>query len=121
MGGTGPGQQAQLQDLAIAIYGVGGALHIGFLSVSSVASILLVLGIASRFSEMNVFKAAADGLVLVGVFLLLNLTIVQHLHNLDLSVMLLIASSSLFLGLACYFVIGIGIFQGRKEFLPDEA
>lgn len=118
--GTGAGQQAQLQDLAIAIYAVGGAVHIGFLSISCVASILLGLGIASRFSEMNVFKLAAYGLVLVGVLLVLNLTIVQHLHGVDLTVLLLISSSSLFLGLVCYFVLGIALFSGQEELLPNE-
>ena len=83
-----------MQDLALAVYSVGDALHIAFLSISWVASILMGLGIASSFGEMSVLKAAANGLVLVGVLLLL------------------ISSSSLTMGLACYFVIGNHTFPG---------
>ena len=84
-GGTGPEAQAQLQELAQTIYAVGGALHIGFLAISCVASILLGLGLASRFSEMNPYKAAAYGLVFIGVLLLLNLIILQHIHDVNIS------------------------------------
>ena len=97
-GGTGPEVQAQLQELATNIYAVSGALHIGFLAISCVASILLGLGLASRFSEMNPFKAAAYGLVLIGVLPLLNLIIVQHIHDIDMSLILLISSGALFPG-----------------------
>ena len=120
-GGTGPEVQAQLQELAQTIYAVGGALHIGFLAISCVASILLGLGLASRFSAMNPFKAAAYGLVFIGVLLLLNLIIIQHIHNVNISVILLISSGALFLGTVCYFVLGIGLYQGRRELLPDES
>ncbi len=119
--GTGAGQEAMLQDIALTVYSVGGALHIAFLSISCLASILLGLGIASRFSEMNLFKLAAFGLVLVGVLLLLNLAVVQHFDNLDFSVLILISSGSLFLGLVCYFVLGIALATGQKELLPSEA
>ena len=118
--GTGAGQQAMLQDLALAVYSVGGTLHIAFLSISCLASILLGLGIVSRFAEMNLFKAAAYGLVLVGILLLLNLLVIQH-FDIELSVLILISSGSLFLGLVCYFVLGIALFQGREELLPDDA
>ena len=117
-GGTGPEVQAQLQELAQTIYAVGGALHIGFLAISCVASILLGLGLASRFSEMNPYKAAAYGLVFIGV-LLLNLIILQHIHDVNISVILLISSGALFLGTVCYFVLGIGLYKGRRELLPD--
>lgn len=118
--GTGAAQQATLQDLALAVYSAGGTLHIAFLSISCLASIMLGLGIANRFTETNLFKVGAYGLVLVGVLLLLNLLVVQH-FDIELSVLLLISSSSLFLGLVCYFVLGIALFQGRKELLPDDA
>ena len=117
--GTGAGQQAMLQDLALAVYSAGGTLHIAFLSISCVASLLLGLGIASRFGEMNVFKAAAYGLALVGILLILNLLVVQH-FDIELSILLLISSSSLFLGLVCYFVLGIALYNGREELLPDD-
>lgn len=118
--GIGAGQDAMVQDIALTVFSVGGALHIAFLSISCLASILLGLGLASRFAETNLFKLAAYGLVLVGVLLLLNLAVVQHFDNLDFSVLILISSGSLFLGLVCYFILGIALFQGREELLPND-
>ena len=118
-GGTGPEVQAQVQELVQTIYTVGGALHIGFLAILCVASILLGLGLAFRFSAMNPFKAAAYGLVFIGVLLPLNLIILQHIHDVNISVILLISSGALFLGTVCCFVLGIGLYQGRRGLLPD--
>ena len=116
-----PGRERKpnCKELAMTIYAVGDALHIGFLAISCVASILLGLGLASRFSEMNPFKAAAYGLVFIRVLLLLNLIILQHIHDVNISVMLLISSGALFLGTVCYFVLGIGLYKGRRELLPE--
>lgn len=118
--GTGSGQQAILQNLSLAVFSMGGALHIAFLSISCVASVLMGLGIASRFAETNLFKLAAHGLTLVGVLLLLNLLVVQH-FDIDIRVLVLISSGSLFLGMVCYLVLGIALFQGRQELLPDDS
>ena len=118
--GTGAAQQAMLQDVAVSVFSMGGTLHIAFLSISCLASIALGLGIVSRFAEMNLFKAAAYGLMLVGILLLANLLVVQH-FDIALGVLVLISSSSLFLGLVCYFVLGIALYQGRQELLPDDA
>ena len=83
--GTGPEAQAHLQTLSQAVHSGGAAAHIAFLSVASVASLFLGIGIASRFAAMKVYKLAAYGMVLVGVVGLLNLAVVQHIHDFDLN------------------------------------
>ena len=117
--GTAQEMQAQLQDFAVAVYSAGGALHVAFLSVSSVASVLLGLGLASRFGAMSIFKAAAYGLVLVGALSLVNFLIVQHIHSIDLGLVAAFLAGILTLGAICYFVLGLGMYQGRSELVPE--
>ena len=119
--GTAQEMQAQLQDFAVAVYSAGGALHVAFLSVSSVASVLLGLGLASRFGAMSIFKAAAYGLVLVGALSLLNLVIAQHIHGIDIGLLALIINGILMIGAVCYFILGLGMYQGRSELVPEDA
>lgn len=73
--------------------------------------ILLGLGIATGSGEMRAFRAGGYGPALAAL----------HLESIKLSVLLLISGSSLFLGLACYFVLGIALYRGRKELLPGDA
>ena len=113
--------QARLEDFAIVVFSVGGALHVAFLSIASVASIFLGLGLASRFAEMNSYKLASYGMVFVGVAGLLNLGIVQHFHGIDLNLITLISNVVLSVGAICYFIFGVGMYFGRSEFAPKNA
>ena len=96
-------------------------MHIAFLSVGSVASLFLGIGIASRFAAMNVYRLAAYGMVLVGVVGLLDLAVVQHIHAFDLNLLALISNIALSIGAICYFAFGLGMYLGRSEFAPDDA
>ena len=116
-----PGMQAELEDFAVAVFSGGAAVHVAFLSVSSVAAIFLGLGLASRFGAMNVFKVAAYGLVLVGVIGLLNLIVAEHIHDIDIALIALISNGILTIGALCYLALGLGMYQGRSEFVPDDA
>ena len=112
---------AQLDAVALAVVSAGGALYIGFLSVSAVASVLLGLGLASRFDEMNAYKSAGYGLALVGVLLLLSLIVLQHIHTVDKSTVFAVNTLVLTLGTIVYFVLGVGMTRGREEFVADAA
>lgn len=68
-------------------------------------------GYRYRVREMRAFRAAGYGPALAAL----------HFESIKLSVLLFISGSSLFLGLACYFVLGIALYRGRKELLPDDA
>ncbi|MCE2469468.1 MAG: hypothetical protein J4F32_02940 [Dehalococcoidia bacterium] len=118
--GTGPEVQAELNALALSVYAAGAVLHYAFLSISCVASILMGLGLAARFASMNLFKAAAYGLVLLGVLLGANLAFVQHVEGLGPSVMLTIAGGSLWIGVLCWIVLRVGLYQGQADLVPDE-
>lgn len=118
-GGTGPNVQPQLDELALTVYTAGAAVHFAFLAVSSVAAIFLGIGLASRFSTMNLFKAATYGMVLVGVLGLVNLIIIQHIHDIELSVVALVSNGALTVGAVCFLVFGIGMYKGRSELSSD--
>ncbi|MDE2765168.1 MAG: hypothetical protein OXI25_01885 [Chloroflexota bacterium] len=119
--GTGVDVQDRLRDLAMSVYAAGAVLHYAFLSVSCVASILLGLGLAARFPTMNLFKAAAYGLVLVGVLLGANLAFVQHVEGLGSSAVLVIAGGALGVGIICWVALGIGLYQANADLVPEEA
>ena len=111
----------QLDAAALAVLSTGGAFYFGFLAVSGIASIPLGLGIASRFAELNAYKAAGYGLVVVGVLLLFSLIVLQHIHTIDKSVVLGLNAAVLSLGTMVYLVFGVGMTRGRGEFVASAA
>ncbi|MDE2824455.1 MAG: hypothetical protein OXK79_13215 [Chloroflexota bacterium] len=114
--------ESKLEDFAVTVYSVGGAAHIAFLSVGSVAAIFLGLGLASRFATMNIYKLAAYGTAfVVGLGGLLNLGVVQHIHDIDLNLITAISNVILSIGALCYFIFGLGMYFGRSEFAADDA
>lgn len=114
--------ESKLEDYAVTVFSMGGAVHIAFLSVASIASIFLGLGLASRFGAMNIYKLAAYGMVfVVGLGGLFNLVVVQHIHDIDLNLIAAISNAILSIGAICYFVFGVGMYFGRSEFTPDGA
>ena len=119
--GTGPEAQAQLREIALAVFSAGVAAHFAFLAISSVAAIMLGLGLAARCRAMNVFKAATYGMVLVGVMGLINLVIAQHIHDLDFALLALVSNGVLTIGAVCLFVFRAGMCQGRSEFVPEDS
>ena len=111
----------QLDAAALAVVSAGGALYFGFLAVSGVASIPLGFGVASRFAELNAYKASGYGLVVVGVLLLFSLIVLQHIHTIDKSAVLGLNAAVLSLGTIVYFVLGVGMTRGRVEFVANGA
>lgn len=117
--GTGPDVQPELNDLALAVFSTGTAIHFSFIAISSVAAIMLGAGLAARSRGMNVFSVAAYGMVLVGVAGLFNLVILQHVHDIDLAVFALISNSVLTIGAVCFIIFGVGMYRGSSEFAPQ--
>lgn len=116
--GVGPGTEAQLQDLALAVHTGMGGLHFAFLSLYPFGSIFLGIGLAARFRAMNVYKAALYGMVITGLIGVFNLVIVQHMHDLELGLIAVISNSVLSISCIWLFIIGWGIYRGRSELVP---
>ena len=73
-------------------------MHFAFLAVYPFAAMLFGLGLAPRFQTMNAFKLASYGMVLVGAVGLINIVLVQHIHDVDVGLFALISNSFLMLG-----------------------
>ena len=89
--------------------------------VYPIASILVGLGLVARFGTLDIFKAASYGLVIIGAVGLINFVVAQHGPGLDLNVLLLLNNVFLMVGAICLFVIGLGLYQGRRELVPEES
>ena len=48
----------------------------------------------------------------------MNLAFVQHAEDLRPSVMLAIAGGSLWTGVLCWIVLGVGLYQGHADLVP---
>ena len=113
-------------DISLAVHAVGAALYFAFLSLSSLSSILLGIGLAARTGSVartgaiNIYQLAAYGFVVVGLLLLITIAAVEHFHDLSYNLLVLISGSVLVLGALCYFVIGLGMYRGRPEIVPTD-
>ena len=116
-----PDVQAQIEVFALAGHVDMAGLLLGFLWGYPIASILVGLGLVARFGALDIFKAASYGLVIIGAAGLINFVVAQHAPTLDLNVLLVLNNVFLFVGALCLFVIGLGLYQGRSELVPEES
>ena len=116
-----PEVQAQFQAFALAGHVDMAGLLLGFLWVYPIASILVGLGLAARFGALDIFKAASYGLVIIGAAGLINFVVAQHAPTLDLNILLVLNNVFLMVGALCLFVIGLGLYQGRRELVPEDS
>ena len=70
---------------------------------------------------MGIFKLASLGLALTGLLTFIVLMIAEHVPGIDLHGVDVASSIVLFFGSICILVIGLGIMQGRQEFVGEEA
>ena len=119
--GGGPELAGELQGFAIAVHSVMVEAHFAFLSVYPFASMLLGIGLASRFREVNVFKLDSHGMVVTGAFGLFNIAVIQHIHGVDFGILAVISNSLLLVGAVWFLIIAVGMYQGRSGLVPEES
>ena len=112
---------AEEQMMATTIFTASVALHFAFLYVTSIGSTIFGCGLARRCEGMSIYKLAAMGLALTGALSFVVLMIAEHVPEIDLNGVAVIGNLVLFFGSFCILVIGIGIMQGRREFVGEEA
>ena len=96
-------------------------LILALVAIYPFSSILVGLGLASRFRAMNVFKLASYGLVVIGVLALVIFIIVQHSPGTDVETLPIINNILLSIGSFCLFAIGLGMYQDRSELVPEDS
>lgn len=117
-GGIGTGGETESVTMSLHAAGVG--LHFAFITVSSVASMALGVGLARRFSSLNVYAVACWLFVLAGVLGLVNVIVGEHIGD-DLEAVALISNIGIFIAAACLIVIGFGIHTGQSELVADDS
>ena len=112
--------QAQLAQFALDVQIDIAGLLMGFLWLYPVASALTGIGLAGRFSGLNAFKLASYVLVIIGVGAIINFLIALLAPGLDTVTLLLVNNVFQMIGALALFVIGLGLYQGRRELVPAE-
>ena len=107
--------QAFFEGLALNVYAPMAGIIISLVTVYPVASILVGIGLASRFGSMSIFKLASYGLVLMGVLAIINFLVLQHVPDIDPAVLLRNDNGMLAFGSLCLIIIGYGMYKGRAE------
>ena len=122
--GLDPAETAEMAD-QFAAFALAGqismaGLLMGFVWIWPVASTLVGLGLVARIGAMNIFKIAAYGFVVIGVGGMVNFVVALHAYGLDINAMLLANNLLQLIGSICLFITGLGLYQGRSGFVPDE-
>ena len=112
---------AEEQAMATTLFAASVGLHYAFLYVTGIGSTIFGWGLARRCAEMSIRKLASLGLALTGVLTFLVLMVAEHVPDIDLQGVAVISNTVLLFGSLCILVIGIGIMQGRQEFVGEEA
>ena len=116
-----PETQAAFQVLALNVYTAMAGLILALVAIYPFSSILVGLGLASRFRAMNVFKLASYGLVAIGALALVVFIVLQHSPGADVEMLLMMNNILLFIGSFCLFAIGLGMYRGRSELVPEDS
>ena len=104
----------------MSIHAAGVGLHFAFLTVSSVAGILLGVGLATRASSVNAFAGASWVLALAGLVGLVNVIVGEHIGG-DIEAAAVISSIVLFVGAAALVVIGLGVLSGDDALTSEDS
>ncbi len=115
------GTDAEYQAMSTTLFAAAAGIHIAFLYVTSIGSTIFGLALACRCEGMSIFKLGALGLGLTGLLSFVVLMTAEHVTAIDLHGVAVASNGVLFFGSLCIAVIGVGIMQGRREFVGEEA
>ena len=115
------GNTAEETAMATTLFAAAAGLHFAFLYVTSIGSTIFGYALARRCADMSIFKLASLGLALTGLLSFVMLMIAEHVPAIDLHGVAVGSNVVLFFGSICILAIGVGIMQGRQEFVGEEA
>jgi len=111
--------QRGMEDLALGTYVSMAGIVIALVSVYPIGSILVGLGLSSRFGSMSIFKLASYGFVLLGVLAIINFLVLQHVSGIEPRMLLTNDNAMQAFGSLCFVIIGVGMYQGRSELTSE--
>lgn len=121
LGGHGSLTPADFDAAALAVHTDLMAVTLTFAAVFPLASIMVGLGLAARFRNMDIYKIVSYVLVLVGLVGLVNFLIAISAPDVGLDLVLYVNTVVLNIGAVCLFIVGLGMYLGRSELSEDAA
>ena len=115
------GSPAEEKTMAITLFAAAAGIHLAFLYVAAIGSMIFGYGLVRRCAGISIFRLASLGMALTGLGSFIVLMIAEHVPAIDLHGIALASNAVLLFGSLCILVIGIGIIQGRREFVGDKA
>ncbi len=94
-------------------------LLIGFMVIFPFATMLVGLGLAPRFEGLDLLKAACYGFIAIGALALVNFAYAMFISPGEPESHLLIHNLLSLIGSICLVIVGIGMYRGRSELVPD--
>lgn len=110
--------EAARLDVGLTLYAAHVGVIFGFLALSAIASLIVGPALASRFRDMMDIRVAGYGIAATGVGGVINLVLIEHLHDVDFGTLATVSTALLSLGGLWMIIVGIGIFRGRGAFNP---
>ncbi len=119
--GDGTELQAEFAGLAVASQITMMGVLLSFMVVNPIASALVGIGLAARLNKPDIYLLAAYALIIIGLGGFAGVALALFLADTNVAVFLSISQVFLFIGSLCLFVIGAGMYRGRREFVAEDA
>ena len=108
--------EVERMDVGLILYAANTGVLFGSLSLYALSNLLLGGALAVRFRELMHIRVAGYGLVAMGLASVVNLTLIEHLHDVDFGVLAILMTVVVLLGNLWLLVLGFGIYRGDGEF-----
>ena len=106
---------ADFAEGALAVHTSAAAVTLTFMALFPLATLLLGLGLTARFGSMDVYKTASVLMVLGGLLGVVNFIVALNAPDVGLDLLLYVNNSALYILGICLFIIGLGMYQGKRE------
>ena len=116
---TGSQTAMDFEATAFAVFISTTAVTLTFAALFPLGSGLTGLGLLGRFTSMNLFKVSSYGLAVAGLVGLVIYLVALNAPDIDIRTLFTINSVALYIGAICLFIVGLGMYQGRKELAED--
>ena len=110
---------AEFQATALAVHTDMTAVTLTFMALAPLATIMVGIGLSQRFGSMDVYKLTSLVLAVGGVIGLVIYLVAMNAPDLGITTLLWINSVVLYIQSIGMFIIGYGMYKGRKEFVGE--
>ena len=110
---------AEFQAAALNMHIEMAGVILTFIVLYPLATMALGYGLSTRFGSMNIYKGASYLMAALGLAGLVIFLIAMNAPELGIRTLFGINSVLLYIASICLFIIGYGMYKGRKEFTEE--